>query len=133
MEGAAARRSSRGVRLRDARRQSGAGGGPDGAACQDRRADAGERFFGRSARQGGVAERKAMIDRSHDLPVTRQAKVLNVSRGSVYYLPRPPSSADLALMSRMDELHLDLALIGFRGDGERAGSEPPARGRISEC
>src|SRR4051794_5306385 len=34
---------------------------------EDRRADAGERFFGRSARQGGFAERKAMIDRSHDL------------------------------------------------------------------
>src|SRR3954453_22661475 len=65
------------------------------------------RFFGRSARQGGFAERKAMINRSHDLPITKQAKVLNVSRGSVYYLPRAPSTADLALMRRMDELHLD--------------------------
>ena len=91
-----------------------AGGGPDGAACQDRRADAGERFFGRSARQSGFAERKAMIDRSHDLPITRQAKVLNVSRGSVYYLPRPPSTADLALMRRMDELHLDFPFAGSR-------------------
>src|SRR4051795_8352081 len=36
------------------------------------------------AGQGGFAERKAMIDRSHDLPITRQAKVLNVNRGSVY-------------------------------------------------
>ena len=51
-----------------------------------------------------------MIDRSHDLPITRQARMLNVSRGSVYYLPRAPSSADLALMRRMDELHLDLEL-----------------------
>ena len=34
-----------------------------------------------------------MIDRSHDLPITKQAKVLNVSRGSVYYLPRAPSTA----------------------------------------
>src|SRR5688500_1608659 len=57
------------------------------------------------AGQGGFAERKAMIDRSHDLPITRQ--VLNVSRGSVYYRPRPPSTADLALMRRIDELHLD--------------------------
>src|SRR5947207_14450285 len=40
------------------------------AACQDRRADAGERFFGRSARQSRSAERKAMIDRSHNLPIT---------------------------------------------------------------
>ena len=55
-----------------------------------------------------------MIDRSHDLPITRQAKVLNVSRGSVYYLPRAPSTADLALMRRMDELHLDFPFAGSR-------------------
>jgi len=66
------------------------------------------------AGQGGFAERKAMIDRSHDLPITRQAKMLNVSRGSVYYLPRAPSSADLALMRRMDELHLDFPFAGSR-------------------
>ena len=43
-------------------------------ARQDRRADPHERFFGGGARQGGsVAERKAMIDRSHSLPLTRQA------------------------------------------------------------
>ena len=71
-------------------------------------------FLGRSARQGGFAERKAMIDRSHDLPITKQAKVLNVSRGSVYYLPRAPSAADLALMRRMDELHLDFPFAGSR-------------------
>src|SRR3954470_15274531 len=66
------------------------------------------------AGQGGFAERKAMIDRSHDLPITKQAKVLNVSRGSVYYLPRAPSTADLALMRRMDELHLDFPFAGSR-------------------
>ena len=32
-----------------------------------------------------------MIDREHDLPITTQAKVLHISRGSVYYLPRPVS------------------------------------------
>ena len=36
-----------------------------------------------------------MIDRDHDLPITRQAKVLNISRGSVYYQPRPTSPEDL--------------------------------------
>src|SRR3954466_2357663 len=66
------------------------------------------------AGQGGFAERKAMIDRSHDLPITRQAKVLNVSRGSVYYRPRPASAADLALMRRMDELHLEFPFAGSR-------------------
>jgi putative transposase len=55
-----------------------------------------------------------MIDRSHDLPITRQARILNVSRGSVYYLPRPTSAADLALMRRMDELHLDYPFAGSR-------------------
>ena len=38
-----------------------------------------------------------MIDRAHDLPITRQAEALNISRGSVYYLPRPVSEADLAI------------------------------------
>ena len=33
-----------------------------------------------------------MIDRAHDLPITRQAEALNISRGSVDYLPRPVSS-----------------------------------------
>lgn len=39
-----------------------------------------------------------MIDRDHDLPITRQTEILEISRGSVYYLPRPVSSADLAIM-----------------------------------
>ena len=48
-----------------------------------------------------------MIDRDHELPITKQAEVLRISRGSVYYLPRPVSAADLALMRRLDELHLE--------------------------
>ncbi len=55
-----------------------------------------------------------MIDRDHDLPISRQAKVLGVSRGSVYYLPRPVSPADLAIMRRMDELHLEFPFAGSR-------------------
>jgi hypothetical protein len=46
-----------------------------------------------------------MIDREHDLPITKQTEVLKISRGSVYYLPRPVSSADLAIMRRLDQLH----------------------------
>ena len=42
-----------------------------------------------------------MIDREHDLPITKQAEVLRISRGSVYYLPRPVSVADLAVMRRL--------------------------------
>ena len=55
-----------------------------------------------------------MIDRSHALPVAKQAAVLDISRGSVYYLPRPVSASDLALMRRMDELHLDFPFAGSR-------------------
>ena len=39
-----------------------------------------------------------MIDRGHDLPITKQAEVLRISRGSIYYLPRPVPEADLAIM-----------------------------------
>src|SRR5271167_2521010 len=98
------------------------------AACEDRRAGAGERFFGRRAQQSRPAERKAMIDREHDLPITKQAEALSVSRGSVYYLPRPVSVADLAFMRRIDELHLEFPFAGSRllrdllaGEGRKIG------------
>ena len=55
-----------------------------------------------------------MIDRSHPLPLTRQAKALGISRGSVYYLRRPVPTADLAIMRRMDELHLEFPFAGSR-------------------
>jgi putative transposase len=61
-----------------------------------------------------VAERKAMIDRLHALPLSRQAEALGISRGSVYYAPRPVSASDLALMRRMDKLHLDYPFAGSR-------------------
>ena len=55
-----------------------------------------------------------MIDRNHDLPIAKQAKALGISRGSVYYLPRPVSAAALAVMRRMDELHLEFPFAGSR-------------------
>ena len=55
-----------------------------------------------------------MIDRSHELAVSRQAEVLGISRGSVYYMPRPVSAADLAIMRRIDELHLEYPFMGSR-------------------
>jgi putative transposase len=55
-----------------------------------------------------------MIDREHGLPVTQQAKVLNISRASVYYLPRPVPERDLALMRRIDELHMSFPFAGSR-------------------
>jgi len=55
-----------------------------------------------------------MIDREHELPITKQAQVLRVSRGSVYYLPRPVSAADLGVMRRLDRLHLEFPFAGSR-------------------
>ena len=55
-----------------------------------------------------------MIDREHDLPITKQAEVLGISRGSVYYLPRPVPEADLAIMRRLDRLHLEFPFAGSR-------------------
>src|SRR4051794_30436082 len=97
----------RGRRLR--RNQSGSASPrrPQGLACQDRPTGSGERFFRRGAHQGGIAERKAMIDPEHDIPITQQAKVLEISRSSVYYEPRPISAEDLWLMRKIDELHLN--------------------------
>ena len=55
-----------------------------------------------------------MIDREHDLPIVRQAKVLHIGRGSVYYLPRPVPDAELAIMRRLDRLHLEFPFAGSR-------------------
>lgn len=55
-----------------------------------------------------------MIDRSHDLALQHQAEVLGLSRGSLYYQPRPVSAADLAIMRRLDELHLTYPFAGSR-------------------
>ena len=55
-----------------------------------------------------------MIDREHELPIIRQADALNIARSTVYYLPRPVSAANLAIMRRLDELHLELPFAGSR-------------------
>ena len=55
-----------------------------------------------------------MIDPCHKLPVVQQARLLDLSRSSVYYLPKPTPDADLRLMRRMDELHLEYPFAGAR-------------------
>ena len=71
-----------------------------------------------------------MIDRSHGLPLRRQAAVLRLSRSSLYYEPRPVPASDLAIMRRIDELHLDHPFAGsrmmrdlLRGEGVAIGRE----------
>ena len=70
-----------------------------------------------------------MIDRKHRLSVTRQAQLLGLSRGAVYYLPRPVGAADLALMRRLDELHLKHPFMGARMLRRRLKSEGIQVGR----
>ena len=71
-----------------------------------------------------------MIDRSHDLPLVRQAELLRLSRSTLYYEPRPVPAAELAIMRRIDELHLDYPFAGsrmlrdlLRGEGFAIGRE----------
>jgi putative transposase len=55
-----------------------------------------------------------MIERGTEVPVTRQAQLLQLSRSSVYYEARRISDRDLTLMRRIDELHLQLPYYGAR-------------------
>jgi putative transposase len=55
-----------------------------------------------------------MIDPEHGLPIKQQAEVLDISRSTVYYEPRPISEEDLWLMRRIDELHLNYPFAGSR-------------------
>jgi putative transposase len=55
-----------------------------------------------------------MIDPEHALAIVRQAEELEISRSTIYYRPRPISDADLMLMRRIDELHLDYPFAGSR-------------------
>jgi putative transposase len=71
-----------------------------------------------------------MIDREHELPLTRQAEVLKLSRSGLYYRPRLVSPADLGIMRRIDELHLDYPFAGsrmlrdlLRGEGIEIGRQ----------
>ena len=75
-----------------------------------------------------------MIDREHELPLSRQAAVLKLSRSGLYYRARPVAPADLAGMRRIDELHLDYPFAGsrmlrdlLRGEGVEIGRQRVAR------
>src|SRR5215469_235670 len=92
-----------------------------------------------------------MIDRKHDLPISKQAEALNISRGSVYYLPRPVPKTEVAIIHRLDRLHLEYPFAGSRmlrgllaaegckigrcknadaAHGDRSGLSPPAHHHV---
>jgi putative transposase len=70
-----------------------------------------------------------MIDRAHPLSITRQAKALGISRGAVYYVPRPLGDHDLALMRALDARHLDFPFAGARMLRRLLRGEFPGVGR----
>ena len=70
-----------------------------------------------------------MIDHNHDLPITRQAQLVGISRGAVYYLPKLVSPADPALMRRIDELHVDYPFMGARMLRDQLAREGVSVGR----
>jgi putative transposase len=55
-----------------------------------------------------------MIDRTHAVSLKRQAELLRLSRSTLYYRPQPVPAEDLAIMRRIDELHLDYPFAGSR-------------------
>src|ERR1700683_2573263 len=85
-----------------------------GASCEDRPAHRRERFFRESARSHRRSERKSMIDRAHDLPLAQQARLLDLSRSSLYYRKRPVSEHDVMLMNLIDRLHTEWPFAGAR-------------------
>ena len=76
-----------------------------------------------------------MIDRTHDLPLVRQAALLRLNRSSLYYKVPAVPEADLVIMRRIDALHLDYPFAGsrmlrdlLRGEGVVIGRE-----KVGEC
>lgn len=55
-----------------------------------------------------------MIDRNHELPLKPQCQILRLARSTAYYQPEPVSAENLALMHRIDELHLKFPFAGAR-------------------
>ena len=72
-----------------------------------------------------------MIDRVHTLPLLQQASLLRLSRSSVYYLPRPVAPVRLAIMHRIDALHLDYPFAGSRMLRDLLRAEGIAIGRLA--
>ena len=60
-------------------------------------------------------KRQAMVRRDHPgLSLSRQCRLLRVSRSSVYHRPKGESAQNLGLMRRIDELFLEYPFYGSR-------------------
>jgi putative transposase len=71
-----------------------------------------------------------MIDRQGEFPITLQCELLGLNRSGVYYTPRPVPEADLRLMRRIDELHLEFPHYGARPISKQLAQEGHQVGRL---
>jgi putative transposase len=74
-----------------------------------------------------------MIDHKHELPLTRQSQILELSRSSLYYMAVPVSERDLQMMRIIDEIHLKYPFYGSRNIREelRDRGYKVGRGHVS--
>ena len=70
-----------------------------------------------------------MIEHGGELSLARQCALLGVSRSSQYYAPSGESAENLALMRRMDELHLAHPFYGSRQMARHLRREGVVAGR----
>src|SRR6202453_2726157 len=102
-------------RRRGRRGRGGARARSGQALREDRPTDGRTGFLGQEARAMSPPQRRAMVERpAENLSVRRQCELLNVARSGVYRPKKAPSAEDLALMRRIDELHLELPFYGSR-------------------
>ena len=127
VETAAARQ--RGAVVRDGPwrwRGVGAGGCP---TQEDRRADGGAGFVIQRARALPMTQRRVLMAPNGTLSMRRQCALLAVTRSSVYYEPVVPDAEELALMRRIDELHLQHPFFGSRMITQTLKAEGPVINR----
>src|SRR5208283_3764244 len=88
----------------------------DGQALrQDRPTDGRTGFLGQEARALSAPDRRAMVERpGNDLSVRRQCVLLSLTHSGVYRSKPVAGADDLAVMRRIDELHLELPFYGSR-------------------
>lgn len=74
-----------------------------------------------------------MISAEHDLPIVRQCEIIALAPSTFYHKPEPVSEADMKIMLRLDQLHLEMPFVGarmlrnkLREDGYRIGRKHAA-------
>ena len=75
-----------------------------------------------------------MIDRVHPLPLSRQGRILELSRSGIYYQARPVSARDLEMMRLIDELYMKYPFWGsrsLRDELRGRGYSKVGRGHVS--